>query len=321
MHRPFSYPTLHKPRAVVKGRGPFDPPSGHGYNWRMRRIGRILLLLGSLGLSQAAFENLTAGPAADALGGAYTALASTPDGLYLNPAGLVHLAPQAYAAYLLPFGGLGVGLSNLQASVVFPVRDYTLALSLKRFGASLNAEGYDTAYTGTYAEAAWTLSVARALSERIALGLNLHYLQFQEPRFGNAGALGLDLGLQVSLYRRWRFGLAALNLNRPAFQTETEAEKLPSTLAVGVAYRPFGSVVTLLEVKKDQFHPATVALGQQVGFWQDRLVLRGGVEHQGENTFPSLGFGLRLPHLTVDYLARFTPGLPMTHGFGLSYRR
>ncbi len=287
----------------------------------MRRIGRILLLLGSLGLSHAAFENLIAGPVADALGGAYSALAHTPDGLYLNPAGLVDMPTQAYAAYLMPFGGLGVGLHNLQASVVFPVRDYTLALSLKRFGATLNAEGYDTAYTGAYAEAAWTLSMARALSPGIAVGANLHYLQFQDPRFGTTGALGLDLGLRVTLYRRWQFGLAALRVNQPTLETTTEAEHLPATLAVGLLYRPFGEVRTLVEVKKDAQHPATFALGQEVGFLQGRLVLRGGVEHQGENTFPSVGLSLRFPRLTLDYMARFTPGLPLSHGFGLSYRR
>ncbi len=250
-----------------------------------------------------------------------TALASTPDGLYLNPAGLVQLPPQVYAAYLVPFEGLGVGLNNLQATVVAPLRAYTLALTLKRFGATLQSEGYDTAYTGAYAEAAWTLSLARPLSDDIAVGLNLHYLQFQEPRFGNAGALGVDLGLQIRLYRRWQFGLAALNLNRPTFETETEAERIPGTLAVGVAYRPFRSVLTLLEVKKDPRHPATLSLGQQLGLWGDRLLLRGGVEHQGENTFPSLGFGVRWAHLHLDYVARFTPGLPLTHGFGLAYRR
>ncbi len=287
----------------------------------MRRLGVILLLLSSLGLSRAAFENLTAGPVSDALGGAFTALAHTPDGLYLNPAGLAYTPPQAYAAYLVPFGGLNVGLNNLQATVVVPWHEYTWAVSLKRFGASLASEGYDTAYTGTYAEAAWTVSVARSLSEGIAVGANLHYLQFQEPRFGNAGALGLDLGLRIRLYRRWHFGLAALNLNRPTLETETEAERLPSVLAVGLAYRPFPSVITLLEVKKDPRHPATLSVGQQVGLWNDQLVLRGGVEHQGENTFPSLGFGLRWGHLSLDYVARFTPGLPLTHGLGLAYRR
>ncbi len=286
------------------------------------RIFAFLLLLGWLVPGDALYEDLSAGPVTDALAGAYVAYAAGIDAVYTNPAGLAQTSRFMAETFYKPlYGGLGIGLRTLQASIALPYHGTMVAFSYKETGASLQTQGYESAYTGAYRESAWTFSMARFLTEGLALGMNLHLFRFQEPRFGGTSTFGLDLGLLGRVNTRWTLGASIQNFNRPSLHGTYRNEPLPVTIAVGLSYRPWASATTVVEAQKTMDHPARLSFGQEIRFAQDRIALRLGLAQEGEVTTPTLGFGLTSGSLQLNYAAVFSLDLPLTHVFGLSYRR
>ncbi len=282
------------------------------------------LLIGLLwvGTGTALYEDLPSGPIADALGGATVAYPVGLASIYGNPAGLVSLTGfQAETFYKPLYGGLGIGLRTLQASVAMPYRGVGIALSYKETGATLTQDGYENAYSGAYREGVWTLSLARSLTEAFAFGLNFHLYHFQEPRFGGVSTFGLDFGLLARFYRRWALGASVTNFNRPRFHGTYRDEPLPVAVAVGLRYQPWAFATTVVQARKTPDHPARVAFGQEIRWLAGKVALRVGVAQEGEVTTPSLGFGVVAGPLRLDYATVLSLDLPVTHVFGLTYRR
>ena len=285
----------------------------------IRNLAFGLILL--VGTASAVFENLRSGPVSDGLAGTFTSNASGTEAVYYNPAGLSYTHNYTVGAfYKTLYGGLNVGLRNFQFTAAIPVSRSIIAISFKETGAQLSSVGYDTSYTGAYREDTWTVTLARKMTKDLSVGLNFHYYQFREPRFGGTGTFGIDLGVISQIYERWKLGGYIGNLNGPSIHGLYRDYPIPTLIAVGISYSPWQGVNTSIQAEKTPDWPTRFSLGQEIFLAGDKIALRAGISTQGELITPTIGFGVNTKNITLNYAGVFHIELPLSHVFGISYR-
>lgn len=241
---------------------------------------------------------------ASALGYATTALTTTA-GVHVNPA-----ASAAHPQRLVSFyARQSFGLAPLRygsASGTWPLGWGVVSVGASTFGGE------------AYRELHYSLGVARSLrlgtSRRVHGGVTGRYYHTRIDGYGSAGALGLHLGLLLSLLPSLHFGAHATNVNSPSL---AEGETLPQTLAVGLQYRASPRLLMVADVFKDLSFPASVRGGLEVRPIP-RLALRAGV-----TTAPTRftgGVGLRLGWVRAHVAAEQHPELGWSPSASLEAR-
>lgn len=277
----------------------------------------LLLLAPSPG--RAAFESLEVDPRARAMGGAYTGVHGGWLALYHNPAALSEMSDiEVGASYVQPFGVDFLKLTTGGAS---------MRLSEKLGGIGFGFRRLATEHLDEELSSENTFSVAHGfrlhqdVSTAISFGyaLNLYSLEFGAsqtlPDPGSAVAFGIDLAARVTLRNRTSVGFLAQNLNNPTIGDE-DIEELPRRVIGGIAYYPYGDVLTTFDLDH--------VLGEKPRF-------RGGAEFQlaewaslrtGIATDPGLwsgGIGVQWRGVRIDYGFSTGPGpLEESHQVGLS---
>jgi hypothetical protein len=159
------------------------------------------------------------------------------------------------------------------------------------------------------------------LSKDLAFGYNLSLYNLWQERFGSQTSAGLDLGLQAIVYKRWRLGCFFHNVNRPEMG-ELARHELPQVLNAGVAYEPFSGALTSLDVSQEVGYSPRLQVGQEFEIIDEQLRLRAGLQSQARQfgVRYSMGFGLALGPLHLDYALVSHEVLPMTHEISLGHR-
>jgi len=256
----------------------------------------------------AVFEDWQVGIRANAMAGAYTAVADDIEAIRWNPAGLAWQSGWQTMVYGKRPWGIK-GLTNATAS---------LGRSWGRWGtagASLQQVGCDWEN-----EQALTLAHGFAMNRQLSFGWGINIYRLWMERFGSAATAGLDIGLLARIYRRWSLGCFGHNLNPPAFGRLYQYD-LPSWVSVGIGYQPFPGLLGTAEASKEVGRITRYKFGSEYALSQDRLKLMAGILNEGQLTLYTLGFGLQVRGISVDYA--FEGGheaLNGTHQFGLGYR-
>ena len=247
----------------------------------------VVLILGApLCRAQSSYD-LYGHARADALGNGTTGVPAAA-GVQSNPA-----APAALTVpTALFYARQGFGLAALRygATYVAVPRDWGAV------AAGASTFGFEN-YREVHLSAGYARGLQFGTTRTLRAGATLRYYHTSITGYGHAMALGLHLGLGVTLLRSLHLGAAATNVNGP---TLVEGEPLPRTLALGLSYRALEPVTVVLDVFKDvDFPPA----------------LRGGIEVQpvvplflraGVTTAPvrfSAGAGVRLGPLSAEVAA------------------
>lgn len=224
---------------------------------------------------------------ADALGNGTTGVPAAV-GVQSNPAASAALTgPTA-----LFYARQGFGLSALRYGATYlavPRGWGTVAAGASTFGFE--------DYREVHLSAGYARGISFGTSRALRAGATLRYYHTSIAGYGNAMALGLNLGLGVRLLRSLHFGVAATNVNGTVL---VEGEPIPRTLALGLSYRALDTVTVVLDVFKDVDFPATVRGGLEVQPVAP-LFLRAGV-----TTAPvrfSAGVGIRLGPLNAQVAA------------------
>lgn len=157
-------------------------------------------------------------------------------------------------------------------------------------------------------------SLAYRITENAALGLSLNGFHLGIDRYGSAAAVGLDIGI-LSKPAEWvSLGLAAVNLNRPAIGSCRE--ELSQSLSFGTALRPLEQITVSAELYCQRDWPCQVRIGQEYRC-RNLLSIRTGFSDR-PNTI-SLGFGVAVGDLRLDYAARTHPDLGLSHCISVGY--
>lgn len=266
----------------------------------------VFVLLAVLALvlpARAAFEENQSGPRADAMGGAFTAVADDVAAIDFNPAGLFQVERAQFAGFgRLLYGGVGVGLHTAQAAACLSVR------RVGTFGLRFQETGFEL-------ESQRSLKLAHGirLADGLAVGYALNgYNLSQGGGYGSGFAVGVDVAVLGQIYKMWSVGFQAHNINGPRIGSSD----LPQVLTFGLAFTPAPGISSAIDISKEPGLPTRLSVGQEFRIIQNYLTLRAGV--QTEPVRFAAGFRTGLEHVHLDYVMQTHPVLPLTHTLGLA---
>ncbi|MCS7012953.1 MAG: helix-hairpin-helix domain-containing protein [Chloroherpetonaceae bacterium] len=267
----------------------------------------ILLLSCLVGhLLYAQTPRLDKGARAIALGGAFTGLANSSFAVFYNPAGLA-LLPYREASffYVQPFGlpELADIAITYADPLLLPQGWGSLGAAIRRFGFSL------------YNETAVSLTYARPFERRLFIGVSASYQLLSIQGYGYAGAVGLDIGILALITPDLSIGVAAMNLNRPAFSHS--GETLAQVYMAGLSYRLLKSLRAFFDVEKDIRYPLSIKSGMEFEA-VEAVALRAGFSTEPQRF--TAGVGVRYSVFDADYALTTHPELGFSHYLTLSIR-
>lgn len=288
------------------------------------------------------------------LGGAYVALAGDVSAGYWNPAGLARIEyPELMLMHAEHFGSL---VNHDYGAVAFPVGATTsLGISLIRLGvddipdtrnAGVDAGGnvtfdpnqfsrVDPSRISYFSSADWALffTYARRHSDDLTYGANLKVIH-RDLGDNNATGVGFDVGVQYSPLERLVLGANLQDVTTTFVAWNSGRNDLISpTLKIGGAYAvdalagrftPVMDLDIMFENRQSAstFNVGPVSVDVQGGLeyaFKDLIAVRIGYSDVRQLT---LGAGLSLPKLTVDYsFAKFdaTDQLGNTHRVSVKF--
>ena len=266
-------------------------------------IGAVLMLNAS---AFAGGEKLDVGARAIALGGAFTGLANSSATLFYNPAGAM-LVPfrEASFFYARPYGLQELDyltVSYLEPSLL-PRQYGAVGLSAKRYGFEL------------YNETMFGLTYANAFEKKFLYGVTINYQHTFIKNYGDAGAIGIDIGMLGLVTESLTLGFAAHNINAP--RIGLSGEELAQTYALGLSYKAPSNVLIVLDLEKDLRFPLSIKSG-----FEYRPVTAFSIR-AGFSTDPSRftgGFGVHYARLDIDYAIATHRDLGITNQLSLSLR-
>jgi hypothetical protein len=283
----------------------------------MSRRMRLLVALALLGAPASAHARTAAdtpiGARAQAMGGAFTAIADDGNALYWNVAGLSRLGHQEFTSTL---GSLyGAGLSDNNLGYVFPLTDYQAA------ALSWRQASQDEAGLG-YSEDTFSLGYAYRFGRTLAIGAAGRWLDATTDLDGSrvtewSGAT-FDLAAHWVVRDGLQFGATLKDVTgRTVTHKDGPREKIADpALTVGAAFKPVPSLTVAADVN-DQLH-----LGTE-WWYRNLFAVQGGAQKDlaqaqgadGEGWQWSLGASARWKVLQFDYAHVMPPFLPAYERF------
>ncbi len=277
-----------------------------------------LALCFAAGPALAAFENVDTSPRARGMGDSGVATADDAFAPYFNPAGMANQVGYALGnSYVKPYQ-LDF-TDQLYFGGVMPVGRYGgLGFGLRRFATTYDGVDLHNETTFTLAHG---IRLYEDLHTTVDVGtaLNFYRLEFGETVSGidpgDAGAVGGDVGLLVTLHRRTRLGVMVKNVNNPTIGLDNE--ELTQRLHAGLAYEPYDGVTTVFEIESALGYDPQYHGGVEFTVL-DRLALRAGVLSNPNKM--TAGFGYVFEGFGVDYAFSSGGGiLKPSHQFGMTF--
>ena len=290
-----------------------------------RSAGQIVLLLLVLAASVLAGGDagrespfsLGAGARPLAMGGGYTALATDASAIYYNPSGLSRLD---YQEVSFMHAVLYEGTSYNFASWVIPVSEKDgIGVGFMRVGTDEIVRREDFVDLGTfdYSQSQVVFSYGRALFPRTSAGLSFKVINQSLDNYSDY-AYGADIGLSTALWKNLSLGLIARDILAAEIQLDSLAEKTPWSVTAGAALQGIrvseqSRLTVSMDLEKPEDRSLKIHAGAEMGFY-DRFAVRLGYDRDNV----SMGAGLSLDRLRVDYAYRLMQYIDDSHRFSLT---
>ncbi len=272
----------------------------------------ILVLLFSVSMLFASFNDYEPSVRARGMSGAYTTISQESDGVFYNPAALNIGKNNVSLSSVKLFGNSFSTLNTASFSAKLPKKFGTLAFGLQAFDASY--QGVDLTSEKKYS-LAHSLCILGDIHSKIYVGYALNFYHLAIDTFGSQTSFGLNVGALAILHQRTRLGFTVSNINNPKIGKDN-ASDLPQKFAVGISYIPYEGVITALDLKKEFGEPTEIHAGTEVKIHKS-FYLRAGVRNQP--TSFSMGFRFTKFNINVDYSFNTHSVLGITHHFGIGY--
>lgn len=261
----------------------------------------------------AAFEPQGMGARAQGMGGVFVAIADGSEDVYWNPAGLAHLYQPGITLSHKDLFGLGL----LQYNAFSFVQPY-----LERGGMGFMASQLSTSGEAgflDYQENTYIFSYGYSLVPNFFIGASGKYYGVDSEI--KAGGLGADLALLKSFSQgKFLLGVLAQDVNQPGIRWDTGTiDKLPSNLRAGAGYYYSGDNLVSLELDRLWEKNIEPHFGAENWFFEKTAAVRLGGFKQKHGINYSLGLGLRLKKLQLDYAWERHHKLGDTNTFSLSF--
>jgi hypothetical protein len=263
-------------------------------------------------------------PAAQAVGGAYCAVATGAEAPYWNPSGLAYsTGTQGRFVYQQPWGVSFLTHLSAAGSTQLPGKIGGIALGVQSL----------TTRDGGYTMASETelfLSHGFLLQEDIhsslAFGYTLKMISYNlgesvsgegQPAMdlGSAATVGVDVGVTAQLWDRFRIAGAFKNINNPELGAGMK-RPLPRVMTGGLSYSPYYGVRTTFDIERTMSGFTQFKGGLNATIAKP-LDLRFGIL-SNPNAFTA-GFGLHWREMVLDYAFIYHPVLNPSHQIGLGF--
>lgn len=150
----------------------------------------------------------------------------------------------------------------------------------------------------------------------ISMGMKAEWLQTQVEGFGTGNALILSLGGVAELSPQFFLGAHISNINRGKISQNTD-DRLPTSIQMGITYRPVSQVNIYVEAEKDVEINPTVKVGLEYAI-REWLWLRAGANTNPGRVF--FGIGLKPGRFQFDYGFSQNSALGSTNHVSLGIR-
>ena len=190
----------------------------------------------------------------------------------------------------------------LGAGYVHTLEKAAAGLGLYRFGGQL------------FSEQRINLAIGHTL-DRVSLGVNIDYLQYNISTVGTKGALLFEFGGVAEITDRIQFGAQVFNVNQAKLASQ-EGEKLPTIMKAGISLRPSSELVLNFETEKELEFDEIFRLGLEYQI-VERTYIRTGF-----STAPfkgAFGVGFYPRNFQFDYSFSNDTNLGSIHEISVSY--
>ncbi len=283
----------------------------------------FISILAALGLSaapaSALFEQTVISPRSRAMGETSVAVSDVAFAAFSNPGqlGLVDRREVA-ATYVQPFRLDFTDFFYVGGALPIDAKYGNVGVGISHFKVSFN----DTSLLKeTQISVAHGFNLYSDIHSRVDFGysLNLYSMEFGETISGldpgSEVAVGVDVGMVVTVHKRTHIGFKIKNLNNPIIGLDEE--ELRRRLVGGAAYEPYEGVVTTFEIDSEIGEDVRYRSGAEM-LLTENFALRAGIT-TGPNRLTG-GFGYTYQDVGVNY--GFSTGggtLEDTHHFGLHF--
>lgn len=265
---------------------------------------RIVLIIGFLGIfcHYASAENFPTGSRSAGMGNASVTLT---DGwsVYHNQAGLARLEKPWIGfhhenRFIIP----EYGLQSIGAAI--PGKYGTFGIQISYFGYS------------QYNESIIGLAYAKALGEKVSLGVRLDYFNmFIADNYGNRGTVIGEVGILAQPFENFFVGAHLFNPTQSSV-AEYDNERVPTIIRIGIGYKFSDKLYVAAETEKDMEMNPVFKAGIDFMIIEN-LFLRTGIStNPTQNTF---GLGYKLKRFRADIAFSTHQVVGLTPHFSLSY--
>jgi len=263
----------------------------------------IITLTCSFQKATAQFEQHVLGARPASFGGSGILLPNDPWAALVNPAMYASINNLSASAAYIPGRFSLSELQSSAATLIFPAAIGVAGAAIHRFGFDL------------YAETTVSVSAARSIGDRLAVGGTINWYHLSIERYGSASTAGITAGVRASITEKLSTGFVISNINRPAIGQNNN--KLPQVIRSGVLYKPHPMINIAAEVEKDiQFDPE-FRFGAEY-FLTEYFILRAGMNDKPARA--TGGFSLAHRNIQVDYALQWHLELGQTHFVTVTFR-
>ncbi|MBW7995958.1 MAG: hypothetical protein FVQ81_05170 [Candidatus Glassbacteria bacterium] len=280
----------------------------------------VAILAASSSVTAGAFASYPVSVRGAGMGGVYAAVVENLGGAYHNPARLGFTDSRSTGISYADMSGLGL-VRNIYLEYVQPDKGYGAA------GLYWNWRGTDVEGPGGegelgYAENTVSYGLGKRFGQYFAVGAALKGY-FISTDIDDAGGKGGALDLAVFV-RPDPWTTVALVVRNAISRVEWDTglgDKLPLEIELGATYLIIDGLLGAAELRFEQGHFNSFALGVEYVLMPELATARGGLTHRFDRTYPSFGLGFTPGAFRIDYAAEIDAGgsgLGTTHRLGMS---
>jgi outer membrane protein W len=154
------------------------------------------------------------------------------------------------------------------------------------------------------------------LSEKLALGMQLNYLNIRQPaEYGIKHGVSAEVGLAAKINKKWMFGASVYNISRTQFASYQD-ERFATVMRIGATYSVSEKLRWLMEVEKDIVAAIRLKGALEYEPITDFFLRLGVTSNPLEYSF---GFGYTFQWLRIDLASSYKQLLGFTTGVSLQF--
>ncbi|OVE77671.1 hypothetical protein BVX98_02090 [bacterium F11] len=259
------------------------------------------------------------GARASALGEAFSSVSDDISGFHYNPASLDTLT-KAHASFQYQSGIFEDSFS--QFVIGAPLQEGAIGVSIGYYdGGEIRLfDGTEVRNVTAKTDLAVSLGFARSLG-RASFGLTGKYLSTELAETDNASAVAADVGFQIPIGSRFRFGTALQNFGTQ-MEFHTEGEDLPQVFRAGASYQlPVPSVPVHVHFEVPYFfNEKETSPSFGIETLMGPLAFRAGYRSNTDLEGFSAGTGIFYRQISFDYSFGLVEDFDSRHKLNLSFR-